>query len=149
MLDRFAAKQNEKRCRMLPASKLLMCTNEPCVCAKLATGVCLPCARAATFAAVLIQGSLKQSIIFHYTVRRNFVVKCEGDSLVWNQILLRNLKRKTWGTFEKVGGRVPHLIARMHCTTCFKNTSIKKILCVVRDQGINQLIFYARGQKKR
>ena len=132
---------------MLPASKLLMCTNEPCVCAKLATGVCPPCARAATFAAVLIQGSLKQSIIFHYTVRRNFVVKCEGDSLVWNQILLRNLKRKTWGTFEKVGGRVPHLIARMHCTTCFKNTSIKKF-CVSFVIRVSTNWYFTRGDKR-
>ena len=46
--------------------------------------------------------------------KRNFVIKCEGDSLVWNYCILRNLKRKRWGdmacynpTVWKSGGTRP------------------------------------------
>ena len=54
-------------------------------------------------------------IIDNYIHKRNFVVKCEGDSLVWNQYaVLRNLKRKLRGdmayyitTVWKSGGTRP------------------------------------------
>jgi len=49
----------------------------------------------------------------------SFVIKCEGDSLVWNQYITKP-KEKNVGAWyilfplsEKVGGRVPHLIATM------------------------------------
>ena len=62
---------------------------------------------------------------FNYNHERNFVVKCEGDSLLWNQCITK-LKEKNVGdmvyyipTVWKSGGTrppFPHLIAPMVAT---------------------------------
>jgi len=49
----------------------------------------------------------------HYTHERNFVVKCEGDSLVWNQHITRPKEKNVWDmayyipTVWKSGGSRP------------------------------------------